>query len=137
MFKPIQLLLRSKFIVIGLALLAYAIYNPSVIPHPQLQQQASQLNQTITSQDNSWQKKASWLYHKLQEKFLIFAQKTKLPKQLTGLPEEVVVQDIVDDLTNQVKQLPQKQVKSAKTQFCQDVINDATASIAGTSTNQP
>lgn len=52
----------------------------------------------------------------------------EVPTQVSGLPEEVVIDDVVNNLVDEVKQLPENQVKKVKIQFCQDVISEATAS---------
>jgi hypothetical protein len=51
-----------------------------------------------------------------------------LPKNLSGGEEEIVVQELVDGWSEEIKHLPAEQVKKVKVKFCQDVINEATQS---------
>lgn len=76
--------------------------------------QASQvLGATITAPDS---------LDKAQQYLQSVAKTTKLPTSLTGLPEEVVVEDVMKNITGELKKLPEKEAEKLKVQFCQDVI---------------
>jgi hypothetical protein len=49
----------------------------------------------------------------------------KIPKKISGTSEEIVVEDVVSNLSNELKQLPAEQVKKIKIELCQDVIEEA------------
>lgn len=71
------------------------------------------------------------IYTKASDYFHSVASNTKIPTQFTGLPEEVVVEEVVDTFSKEVKNLPQTQVKRIKAQICQDVIDEAVATVSG------
>jgi len=56
-----------------------------------------------------------------------FLKTTTIPASLVGEESQgdIIVEDLVVDLTDQIKDLPSQQVKRIKTQFCDDVIQEA------------
>ena len=46
----------------------------------------------------------------------------KVPKKLTGEEEEIVIQDVVDNFSEKIKNLPDEQVDRMKVQFCKDLL---------------
>jgi hypothetical protein len=70
------------------------------------------------------------IYTKASDYFHSFAQNTKIPTRFTGLPEEVIVEDVVNTFSKEVKSLPQAQVKRIKSEICQDVITEAVATVS-------
>jgi hypothetical protein len=73
-------------------------------------------------------------YHIFRDRFLDFAHKANLPTKFENMPEEIVVDNVVASFSQEIKDLPLKQVQKIKTQICQDVINQATATISGNQT---
>ena len=70
------------------------------------------------------------LYSKAQDYFIQFAKNTKIPSKFTGLPEDMVVEEVVSSFSQEIKDLPNNQVKRIKTQICQDLIDEAASASA-------
>jgi hypothetical protein len=126
LISPKQLILIA--IVLGAYLL---IKNPATLGSIQSQLPFTSNRQIqIASQSASLGRSVKGLYTKAQDYFIEFAENTNIPTKFTGLPDEVVIDDVVATFTQEVKDLPKNQVKRIKTQICQDVIDDATATIS-------
>ena len=132
--KKKSLISPFQIILIVIILTAFYFYkNPSQLnslPLHYLPFDTSKLNLSEakpTTPSASFQDTAGSLYSKATGYFLQFANNTNLPTKFDDIPEEVVVDQVVHSLTEEVKTLPQKQVKNIKTQFCQDVISEAVA----------
>ena len=126
LISPIQLILIA--VVIGAY---YLSKNPQMLESLPFQLPFNTESQIPTATKSaSFDQTVKGLYSKAQDYFIEFAQNTKIPTKFTGLPEEVVIDDVVSTFTQEVKDLPKNQVKRIKTQICQDVINEATATIS-------
>jgi hypothetical protein len=122
-------------ILISIAYLAWS--QPQQIPYPALRAQVEKYKKpTATSSGISVTLDTPALVKQTQLVVSNLAKTIKIPTNVTGLPEEIVVEDVVNNLTAQVKKLPENQVKVIKTEFCQDVINEATATVAGIGTEK-
>jgi len=134
--NPLKMLRRlllklGPLLVIGFLVLL--VLKPELIPNPEAQAKVMDMKESFLN-DSPIGEKVGWLASKATEKFLLFAKNTKLPKQVTGLPEEVVVEDMVNELGQTLKDLPANQVEKIKANFCADVVNNA--SVAGEKDSQ-
>lgn len=123
---------KLLLLVLAIALGFLAWQSPQSIPN---QKTAEFVQQFKSSQSGSEvttiELNTPYLVDQAQKVFASFTQNTTLPSEITGLPEEVVVEDAVSSLTQELKKLPAKEAIKFKTEFCQDVINQHTASVAG------
>jgi hypothetical protein len=130
--KPIKkiLALVPKLLLVGLVLGGYYIYkNPDII-----------INRISTNQDsnesNSPDSKSSEITLNnfvSQEQISNILGKTtglvqegleniKVPKQLTGSDEEIVIEDAFNQFSQKIKDLPAEQVDRIKIQVCKDIL---------------
>jgi hypothetical protein len=131
--KPKQKKLISPFqFILILTILAafYAYKNPSVLKALPFDTSKLNLPQSTASSSADLTATANNLYSKATDYFLQFADNTNLPTKFTDLPEEVIVDQVVDSFTAEVKNLPNKQVKRIKTQICEDIISEAVATMS-------
>lgn len=99
----------------------YLIYNPAVIPNEQGKVKAEEVRSYLVGDGGEASGFLITVWNRLQEDFLRFAKNTKLPKNVTGLPEEIVVEEAVANLSRQVQNLPKEQLQKVKVEFCRDV----------------
>lgn len=121
-----------KILILALLLGAgYVSYHPEVIPNEAVQQKVLGIRDEIRKPDSPITQFAGKVWQSMTKVFLDFAKNTKLPKKITGLPEEIVVEDVVKKLTEQVKQLPAKEAHKVKQNFCADIVAESTGQVAG------
>lgn len=124
--------------IIVLLVVGYGFFVPQAIPYPKIREKVLGIRSEANVPENDQLLEAAkGAWQKITEKFLIFAKNTKLPKRVTGLPEEVVVEDAVKQLTERVKKLPAEQAKKAKQNFCADIVAESTKAgqVAGATDN--
>jgi hypothetical protein len=129
-----KLLFNWKVWLVIFAAAGYVVYRPEIMGNQQISDQIISLKEkylnqkpgqlptlsSITQNAQSAKDRVLGAYSQIQEKNVI-----------PGLPREVVVNDAVNQLTEQIKQLPAEELKQVKRNFCRDVIDEATSS-AGT-----
>lgn len=111
--------------LILLIAVSYLIYNPSVLGIQEIEKEIEGFKAMVLSSDSATTQQILGLTDAAKDGVISFTQNTKLPSEVTGLPEEVVVEDYVDQMKEEVKKLPEKQLHEVKKQFCQDVIQEA------------
>ena len=125
-FKTIKTIL-SRLLLVGAVLGRYYVYqNPQLISQnstqPEEPTEESVSSQSLETLIN--QEKVAEILGKTTEFVEEGLETIKVPKQLSGSQEEIVIQDVVDDFTEKVKDLPSQQVDKIKVQFCQDILGD-------------
>jgi len=118
-----------KILLIGSAFAAgYFYINPSQIPDAKIRNQVETYKQ---DNQNTTQDQIVDVLGNATQKATDIIKNTKIPEPLLNqedISEEIVVEDVVNNFTEEIKQLPEKQVKKIKYQICQDVISEATQS---------
>lgn len=121
---------KRVLLIGGLVLLGYWVYEPSEAPHPLLQEQLTNVRDMITNPDNQWRHQAietasSAAVLGLKQ----LQQRTDLlgKKDLTA-PEQVVVDELVQNLQSQLQTLPQQQAQRVAREFCADIVSVASSS---------
>lgn len=122
-------LVKFSLLIICLGFLVFWV-NPNLIPQPDLRDRWQIFKANLT-QSSFLFEKASSLATFSRDKFMLLAKTIKLPKQVTGLPDEVVVEDAVIQLTEKLKSLPEKQAKTVKRNFCADIVAESAGEVAG------
>lgn len=115
--------------MVGLVLLggaAFLLFNPQVIENLEQRQKVEAVRSNLFESGDEGGGQLTTAIESAKEYIEHAFETIKIPKELTGSEEEIVVQELVDNLTEQVKQLPAEQVKRVKVGFCQDVIDEAT-----------
>jgi len=120
--------------VVGLGYLAWT--QPEQIPYPPLKSQVLGLKTAESSESASpIRLDTPKLFRSAQGLVRSLNKSVKIPTNLTGLPEEIVVDELVKKLGEQLITLPDSQIKQVKVEFCQDVIDEATSSATVSTTN--
>jgi hypothetical protein len=124
-----MLFLKSwrALLVVGLVV-GLLIYRPETIPEGVWRYRAKYVHDQLQQQKPPDGQKLADMWQATREKVLGAYSSIQQDHKIPGLPEEVVVNDYVDVLTDKVKALPAKQLKQVKQSFCQDVIDEATGS---------
>lgn len=122
---------KFKIGLVLLVVVGYGLWRPEAIPQPTLKSWAQAGRGWLEAQvpKDSSQLKAA--LGKAREQVLGAYSAIQKDQKIPGLPEEVVVNDYVDMLTDKVKALPAEQLREVKRSFCQDVIDEATGSAQG------
>ena len=136
---------RLKKRIIQLVLLAvvggsvYLLVNPQIVADPVRRGQIEQVREKVMGasvgtesvnvisqdSDNGAQAVISQAISKSKSYIDQAFRTIKIPKKISGTSEEIVVEDVVSNLSNELKQLPAEQVKKIKIELCQDVIEEA------------
>lgn len=106
----------------------YLVYNPSVIPYPEAQKQVIVVREKAIDQTPVVKDAAEKVLGLTAEAAVDLAYDLRLSGENAKPPEEIVVEDMVDNFSQELKNLPQNQVNKIKAQFCQDLIDEATRS---------
>ncbi len=122
----LRLLFKSPLLLVLLIAAGYVVYNPTVLPNESWRESISEAKEKFGEQNPETSSKVLGAFTQAKDAVVGWAQKTTLPPALTGQETEIVVDEYVQDLTEQVKQLPADQFHKVKQQFCQDVVNEAT-----------
>lgn len=118
-------ILNPKVLLLLLLILGgYFVWQqPEVIPYPSVSTAINQIKQSENpTQVLGASISAPDTLTKAQEAISSMIKTTKLPTSITGLPEEVVVEDLMISVTSELKKLPEKEAQKLKVQFCQDVL---------------
>lgn len=124
----LKLIFSSPLGLILLVALAYALYNPAVIPDQKIREQVTKTRDELIANNPEAGKNVLGAMTATKDTVMRLVQNTKLPPELTGEKKEIVVDEYVTLLGEQLKQLPSEQLKRVKVSFCQDVIDEATKS---------
>jgi hypothetical protein len=122
-----------KIIILVLLAGGFLIYRPETLNNSAFTQKVNELKSLVpsarvsTAKVPSWSEVNNWGNHVRSQ---VLGAYTQIKKQdvIPGLPEEVVVDQALNGLTDQIKNLPKEQLKQVKIAFCQDVISEATRS---------
>ena len=106
----------------------YLLSNPGAIENPKQREKVEAAREKLVESGSEGGDQLKVSIDSAKEYVKEAFETTKIPKNLTGGEEEIVVEELVNNLSEEVKQLPAEQVKKVKIQFCQDVINEATGS---------
>lgn len=128
--------LKKRLITIALILTAlgagYYLTNPATAGKASQSEQIATIRDKIITYSQIGQEQAVKVLGIATEYTERALRTTKVPKQLIGGDEEIIVDQVVKNFTEEVKKLPAQQAQKIKTQICQDVIDEATQSA-----NQP
>ena len=120
-------LLDWRVLLVMAIIAGIIIYKPSLVPYPTLRSQAERLREAVLNQPPVNTRRVAETAENLRQQVLGLYNTAQKDQRIPGLPGQVVVDQYVGGLTNQIKALPDDQLKAVKRQFCQDVINEATA----------
>ncbi|MFC1653651.1 hypothetical protein ACFL1M_02290 [Patescibacteria group bacterium] len=124
-FKKAKNLL-SKLLLLAVVFGAYYVYkNPEIISSEKNDslQSVEQVGKDITLTSFVNEEKFSEILGKTTSLVEEGLENIKVPKQLSGTQEEIVIQDVVNNFTERVKDLPNEQVGRIKIQFCKDMLS--------------
>jgi hypothetical protein len=121
-------LLDWRLFLVLAVIMGIIIYRPSLIPNAGLRVQAEKLRGIALNLPPLDSQRVAEAASGLRQQVLGLYDTAQKDKRIPGLPEQVAVDQYVGGLTNQIKALPDEQLKAVKRQFCQDVINEATQS---------
>jgi len=127
--KPIKkvMTLLSRVLLIGLIVGGYYVYkNPEFIKSQVLGEEVSEEteSESIETSLSSFvdQEKISSILGKTTGLVQEGLENIKVPKQLTGTDEEIVIEDAFNQFSQKIQDLPEQQVDRIKIQFCKDVL---------------
>jgi hypothetical protein len=123
MFKKIVLLMIVGALVI--------IYKPEIINNGPIQAKIYDLRAQVFKMKKPDLESAKQVASATSQKVLGAYSVVQKENLIPGLPKEIVVDQVVNNLTDQVKKLPETELKQVKRAFCQDVIDEATGSAKG------
>lgn len=111
-------------LMVGLG--AFTWFKPDWLKNPDWINQANKIKGEISHRVTQVNPSELWQ----ESKSNVLGAYSNIQKEnlIPGLPAEVVIDEAVDQLTQQVKDLPHQQVMKIKREFCRDVIDEATAS---------
>lgn len=121
-----------RMLIIGIvAFIVLGLYNPDLIDHPQAQKYFSQARNGVDHFLPHILGSADWLKDRAQDipKEEIMAR--VLGAKVDEMPDEIVVEELVKDFTDQVKSLPASQVERIKYHICEEIIGYAPREQAG------
>jgi hypothetical protein len=120
--------------VVGLGYLAWT--QPEQIPYQPLKSQVLGLKtMESTASANTIMLDTPKLIQSAQQLVSSMSKSIKIPTSITGLPEEIVVDETVKKLGEQLITLPNSQIQQVRIQFCQDLIDNATQSASASAGN--
>lgn len=121
-----KLLLRVALVGVGVA--AGILARPSLIQDPIQRAQVEHLREQVLEANDAGQKKALEVLGSstdtIQE---TVGQVSGIADEVTGTDPQVLVNEKVEVIKQEVKNLPQNQIKKIKLEFCQDVIKEEVA----------
>lgn len=128
--KSLAANLRSILIKMGLLGLVVGGYflwqNPKLIEQilsdSSVSQPKEKASQTVSTAAKTSTQNMSAILGKTTSFVEEGLQNLKIPKQLSGSDEEIVLEEVVNDFTAKIKNLPQEQVDRIKIQFCEDLL---------------
>jgi hypothetical protein len=124
----LELLKNWKFWLVVAVIGGFLVYKPEVVGNAAFTQQVNGLKTQINQKKPQNLSQLKTITDKAGEQVLGIYSQTKKDRRIPGLPQEIVVNQAVDDLTRQIKNIPAEQLKVVKREFCRDVIDEATGS---------
>ncbi len=101
------------------------LVKPSLIPDLEKRAQVEGLREQILQANEVGQEKALQVLGESSEVAQEAVDKaSEVAKDLSGKDPQVIVEEKVTDFKEEIKSLPEKQVKKIKLEFCQDVIKE-------------
>lgn len=114
-----------RLALVGIGVAAGVLARPSLIQDPVKRAQVEDIrSQVLQANDEAQQKAMEVLGQSSEVVKQTVTTVSEVTKEVTNKDPQVVVQETVTKLTEEVKTLPQEQVKKIKLQFCQDVIGE-------------
>ena len=124
-FKKI-ITLFSRLFLVGLVLGGYYIYkNPDLVKSfkPDEVVSVESGSTEITLNNFVGQEKISEILGKTTSLVEEGLENIKVPKQITGTDEEIVIEEAFNQFSQKIKDIPEQQVDRIKIQFCKDVLD--------------
>ncbi|MBI2009714.1 MAG: hypothetical protein HYS86_00910 [Candidatus Chisholmbacteria bacterium] len=118
-----QLLFRVALVGVGVA--AGVLARPSLIQDPAQRALVDELRNQVLTANEEGQKKALQVLGSSSETIKETVGKVSgVADEVTGTDPQVLVNEKVAIIKQEVKNLPQNQIKKIKLEFCQDVIKE-------------
>lgn len=132
-----RLVRKFRNLLLGLSLLALSIcvYKPDLLhSYPKLQQQAIWLRARLTPKHVNL---ASGLdvTGRVLGSTVELVKKTPLKSQFKNVPEQIVVEDLVEQLYQEVKNLPEQQARKIALGYCQQLLEATPSPTVSMSSN--
>lgn len=114
-----------RLVLVGVGIATGVMVRPSLIEDPIKRAQVEQLrNQVLEANTQSQEKALQVLGQTAQTSQQVIEKVTRITQEVTHQNPQQVVNTTITNITNEVKNLPQEQVKKVKLQFCQDVMQE-------------
>lgn len=118
-----RFLLRACLVALGLGI--GVLFRPQVIKDPATRSQVENLRDRVLQANDEAQQQALEVLEEGSEKVKGAADKaSEITEEITDTNPQEYVDEKVDQLTEEIKSIPEEQVKKIKLEFCQDVIED-------------
>jgi len=118
-----RLFLRVCLVALGLGV--GVLFRPQVIKDPVMRGQVEGLRDRVLQANDQVQDQALDALEEGSEKVKGAAEKASdITQDLTDTDPQEYVEDKVEELTEEIKSIPEEQVKKIKLEFCQDVIEE-------------
>lgn len=119
-----------------LILVAAGIYRPDLVPVPQVQGYFQQAHDWVLQRFESTEVSEEYsndhgLVKGIQDSLIPTIRHMSVPSYVSGMPEEVIVDEYVSHLTGELAQLPAEQFERIQVAFCEDLLKEATESGEG------
>ena len=118
-----------RLVVLGLGGAAVVMAKPDLIPDPQKQAQIKQVREQVLQANTEVQGKALQILGDsattTQE---VVGRVREVTYQVTNQDPQEIVSEVVTNITNEIKDLPQEQVKKIKVEICQEILKDVDSS---------
>jgi hypothetical protein len=121
-------LLFKLMLVALVCAIIYGIYNPEVIPHSDVKEKVLGIRTELETNEGWPAKSWDWVQAAATTTYSQIATNVKVPTEISGLPEEVVVEEAVKQLGEKIKSLPAEQAHKAKQHFCADIVAESKSS---------
>jgi len=118
-----RLFLRICLVALGLGI--GILFRPQVIKDPNTRIQVENLRDRVLQANDEAQMQALEVLEESGEKVKGAADKAaEVAEEITNTDPQEYVEEKVDELTEEIKSIPEEQVKKIKLEFCQDVIEE-------------
>ena len=118
-----------RLVVLGLGGAAVVMAKPDLVPDPQKQAQIKQVREQVLQANTEVQGKALQILGDsattTQE---VVGRVREVTYQVTNQDPQEIVSEVVTNITNEIKDLPQEQVKKIKVEICQEILKDVDSS---------
>ena len=118
-----------RLAVLGLGGATIVMAKPDLIPDPQKQAQVKQAREQVLQANTEAQEKAlQVLGHSAATTQEVVGRVREVTYQVTNQDPQEIVNQTVTNITNEIKDLPQEQVKKIKVEICQEILKDVDSS---------